>query len=136
MKGTKGDGLAYLSWLAALVASAAPAPCSVWQPGAGVEASPRISPSDQMEIARLVDLCAKRLKLNIDYDSAVLKGLVTLRLEAALTDEEIWLLTNRLLAARGFTTLRAPGDAGGFSVVKLADAASLTRIEQIGRAHV
>jgi type II secretory pathway component GspD/PulD (secretin) len=77
----------------------------------------------QVDAARLVDLCAQRLKLNIEYDANALKaaGQVTLRLDAGLTDAELWDLTNRVLIARGFATVRVPGRSA-YSVVKLADA--------------
>lgn len=78
----------------------------------------------QIELARLVDLAAQRLKLNVEYDAAALKTPVTLRLEAGLTDDELWLLVNRVLVSRGYTTVRMPGKSA-YSVVKLQDAASL-----------
>lgn len=79
-------------------------------------------PSGSIELARLVDLAAQRLRINVDYDAAQLKGVVTLRLEGAVSDDELWALVNRLLAARGFTTVRAAPKA--YSVVRLADAAA------------
>jgi type II secretory pathway component GspD/PulD (secretin) len=80
----------------------------------------------QVEVARLVDLSAQRLKLNIEYDANALKaaGQVTLRLDAGLSDEELWDLTNRVLIARGFATVRVPGKAA-YTVVKLADAPAI-----------
>src|SRR5437762_7004376 len=65
--------------------------------------------SGQTELSRLVDLAAQRLHLNIDYDAAALKLPVTLRLEGPLSDNDLWALVNRLLAARGLTTVRMPG---------------------------
>ncbi|MFN0011303.1 MAG: secretin N-terminal domain-containing protein [Phycisphaerales bacterium] len=93
-------------------------------PGEPEPAHARTTLSGQVELARLVDLCVQRLKLNIDYDAAALKGVVTLRLDAPLSDDDLWLLTNRVLAARGFTTVRVPGNAA-YSVVKLSDAPGL-----------
>ncbi|MBL8764391.1 MAG: hypothetical protein JNM07_09000 [Phycisphaerae bacterium] len=78
-----------------------------------------------MELVRLVDLCASRLSLNIEYDAAALKGSVTLRLdEDGLSDTELWTLLNRALASRGYTTIRVAGRAA-YGVVKLAEAAGL-----------
>src|SRR5262245_38103854 len=74
--------------------------------------------SEQMELARLVDIAAQRLKVNIEYDATLLKGSVTLRLGAGISDAELWDLTNRLLAARGFTTVMPPGRDGVLSVVR------------------
>jgi general secretion pathway protein D len=80
----------------------------------------------QVELPRLVDLAAQRLGLNIEYDAAVLKGSTTLRLTGAMSDAELWTLTNRVLASRGFTTVRMPGEMA-YSVVKLSDAPALVR---------
>ncbi len=81
----------------------------------------------QIELARLVDLAAERLKLQVEYDAAALRGTVTLRLGGEITDAELWDLTNRVLASRGFTTVRMPG-SDVISVVKIADAPGLARL--------
>lgn len=78
----------------------------------------------QMELARLVDLAAQRLGLNIEYDTTVVKGNATLRFEAGVSDADLWNVTNRVLVARGLTTVRMPGDRT-YSVVKLTDAAAV-----------
>ncbi|MBX3378326.1 MAG: hypothetical protein KF678_15125 [Phycisphaeraceae bacterium] len=79
-----------------------------------------------MDVPRLLDLSAQRLRLNIEYDANALKaaGQVTLRLDAGLSDTELWDLTNRVLIARGFATVRVQGKSA-YSVVKLADAPGL-----------
>jgi hypothetical protein len=89
------------------------------QPDVAPPASPQaqLSLTEQIELPRLVDIAAQRLKVNIEYDASGLKGTVTLRLGAGVTDEELWELTNKLLAARGFTTVRQPGKNGVLSVV-------------------
>ncbi len=91
--------------------------------------------SGQMDLPRLVDLCAERLKVAVEYDPAVLKGSVTLRLGSSgdpttggLTDAELWSLMNELLASRGFTTVRQPG-AKLLSVVRVSDAAVAAALE-------
>ncbi|MFG0260556.1 MAG: secretin N-terminal domain-containing protein, partial [Phycisphaerales bacterium JB041] len=84
-----------------------------------------------VELPRLVDLAAERLGLNVEYDSR-LTGSVTLRLHGDLDDTDLWALTNRLLAARGFTTVLMAGDET-FSVVPLTSAASLTRVEPLAQ---
>lgn len=109
----------------ALVLVGAPGPqIALGQP----EPVPRVTPAGQVELARLVDLAAQRLGVNLQYDAASLKGEVTLRLAAPLSDRELWLLVNRTLAERGLTTVRGTG-AGAFSIVKLADAAGLAPID-------
>ena len=82
--------------------------------------------SEQMDLPRLVDLAAQRLKANIDYDAPSLLGKVTVRLSGRVSDGELWLLMNRALAAHGFTTIRTPGKLS-YSVVKLAEAANLAQ---------
>jgi general secretion pathway protein D len=85
--------------------------------------------SGEVELARLLDLSAQRLGLKIEYDARTLQAAtVTLRLGAALTDEQLWALTNQLLASRGLTSVRMPGD-DVLSIVKLSDATSVARIE-------
>ncbi|MCC6675510.1 MAG: hypothetical protein IT436_00065, partial [Phycisphaerales bacterium] len=89
-----------------------------------------VSLAGQVDLGRLVDLAAQRLKLNIEYNPADLKGQVTLRTEAGITDEELWPLLNRLLASRGFTTVQLPGRSA-YSVVKLSEVANLPRAETV-----
>jgi hypothetical protein len=88
-----------------------------------------VSLSGQVELPRLIDLAAQRLHLNIEYDAAALKMMVTLRIDRGLSDQELWFLVSRVLAARGFTTVRAPGE-WSYSVVKLADAGNLARLQK------
>ncbi len=88
--------------------------------------SVQIIPAGQVELARLVDLAAQRLRLNVQYQPELLKGSVTLRLEGPLSDRQLWDVANDALAAAGLTTVRA-GD-GTYKVVKLAEAASLTGV--------
>ncbi|MCW5777006.1 MAG: hypothetical protein KIS87_11255 [Phycisphaeraceae bacterium] len=66
---------------------------------------PRTELSEQVELARLVDLASQRLRVNIEYDRSRLTGEVTLGHGAGVTDDEIWSLTNRLLLSRGFATV-------------------------------
>jgi type II secretory pathway component GspD/PulD (secretin) len=90
-------------------------------------AQPETMLNGDLELARLVDLASERLGVNVEYDPATLRGSVTLRLGGGVTDEELWALVNRLLAARGLTTVRMPGD-DTLSVVRLGDAAGLARL--------
>ncbi len=88
--------------------------------------------SGRTELARLVDLCALRLGIAIEYDAADLTGKVTtLRLDEPLSDQALWALTNRLLASHGFVSIRLPGPAGEemMSIVKLTEAPGLARVE-------
>lgn len=89
-----------------------------------VPGADRLTIASQIELPRLIDLAAARLTVKIEYDPAVLKGSVALRGLDAMDGEQLWDLTNQLLAARGFTTVKPPG-ATAFSVVRLQDAAAL-----------
>lgn len=91
----------------------------------------RTALAGEVELARLVDLCAQRLGLKIEYDAKTVQGAkVTLRLGESVTDDQLWALTNQLLATRGLTSVQPPGQEQVLSIVKLTDAASLARVEQ------
>lgn len=82
----------------------------------------------QIDLARLVDVSASRLGVDIQYEESQLRQQVTLRLTEGLTNEELWALTNRLLAANGFTTVQVAG-TNLLSVVRVGDAPGLARID-------
>lgn len=88
---------------------------------------------DQIDLPRLVDLAAKKLAINVEYDPAVLKGSVMLRLEGSISDGELWDLTNRLLATRGFTTVRTPG-SDVVSVISLSDTSKFAAVADVSPA--
>ena len=87
----------------------------------------------RIDLARLVDVAASRLGVDIQYEESQLRQQVTLRLAEGLTDEELWALTNRLLAANGFTTVHVAG-TNLLSVVRVGDAPGLARIDAEPRA--
>src|SRR5262245_27765904 len=91
-------------------------------------APPTVSVPTQIELPRLLDLAAERLRLTVEYDAGAIKGAVTLRLAEGLSDAELWDVTNRLLAARGFTTVRLPADRA-YSVVKITEAAGQASVQ-------
>ena len=83
----------------------------------------------EVELARLVDLCAERLGLKIEYDPKILRGVsVTVRLREGIPDDELWTVTNQLLNSRGIATVQMPGSEL-ISVIKLAGAQGLARLE-------
>lgn len=98
--------------------------------GACPGALAQVSLPDQSDLARLVDLSAQRLHVRISYDDAALKTKITIRQDKPLTDDELWKLTNRLLAEQGMTTVRA-GDDDTLAVVKLASAPQVARVERL-----
>lgn len=101
----------------ALVASPPPAPAA------------SLELSGQLDLARLVDLAAKQLGIQIDYDSTLLRQQsMTLRPTGPLDHRALWTLTNRALLQRGLTTVSLP-DSMGFSVVKIEEAARAARLE-------
>ncbi len=113
-----------LTWLAGLLV------LTIWASpvAAQHDGNRRTLPAGQIELARLVDLAADQLDLNITYDAGTLRGSVTLRLGEGVSDDELWQFVNHVLAARGFTTVRMPGDEM-LSVVKLSEAAGLSRVD-------
>lgn len=98
------------------------------QPEVEDPAPPPIALADDIELAPLVDFVASRLGLNIEYDASVVQGSVSLRLGGELSDAELWALTNRLLATHQLTTVRVSTE-DTLSVVRIAEAASLARVE-------
>jgi type II secretory pathway component GspD/PulD (secretin) len=81
----------------------------------------------EIELARLIDLCAEGLGYRFEYDASQVKGSITLRIPDGVTDDELWALTSRALATRGFTTVLGP-DSDVLSVVRVTDAGSSARL--------
>lgn len=93
--------------------------------------APATQLAGEIELARLIDLCAERLHMRFEYDASQVRGTVTLRLPGGVNDDELWTLTNRALAARGFTAVRT-NDSGVLSITKLSDAAGASLIAEAG----
>ena len=117
------------AFIAAPLALAFASPIARSQPAPSTPALASTSLADRPSLARLVDLAAARAGLSIEYDPALLGAQTTLRTNAAIPDADLWPLVNRLLAARGLTTVQLPG-SDVFSVVKIADAAPLARVQE------
>lgn len=83
--------------------------------------------SGNIELARLLDLCADRLAVTIEYDPSLLKGTTTLRASGPVSDAGLWDFAHQFLAQRGLTTVRSPGRPG-FIVTKLSDAAQASEV--------
>jgi general secretion pathway protein D len=83
-----------------------------------------------LELARLLDVCAQQLRLDIEYDPGVVQGSVTMRAADPLTPQQLWELANRQLVQRGLTSVRQPG-SDALSIVRIDAAASLARVEPI-----
>ena len=90
--------------------------------------APRVALNGVVELKQLVDLAAARLDLNIQYDARELEGSVTLRLGASVSDPELWSLTNHVLRARGFTTVRSR-DGTFVAVTRAERAVDLGRLD-------
>jgi type II secretory pathway component GspD/PulD (secretin) len=116
-----------LLWLALFLAVQAPAgPSAAQSPtSAGV--------AQDIDLARLVDLCAEKLQFKVKYDAGQLVG--TVPLTASYSDLELWTLANQALVSRGLTTIQKPGEAA-LTVVKLEDAGGLARLEEDELAKV
>ncbi|MBX3410409.1 MAG: hypothetical protein KF859_11055 [Phycisphaeraceae bacterium] len=117
--------MAFVPPVIALLCATFPGPPGV---AATLTRQPEVALAGQIELGRLVDICADRLKLRVDYDAATLKGTVTLRIPDSVSDAELWELTNQVLAHRGFTTVRTT-DSKSISVVKSTEAGAMARIQ-------
>jgi general secretion pathway protein D len=121
-------------WLVAVVVSACfVLPAMSQEPEGRRGQETRQSVAGQIELPRLLDLAAERLRITVDYDPGQLKGPVTVRAGTDISDHELWQLANRVLASRGFTTVRVPGTEA-YAVVKISDAPGATRIEDSAAA--
>lgn len=87
--------------------------------------APPIRLAGEMELARLVDLAAERSGERVEYNAAEVTGKVTLRVAEELDAEQLWQLTNHVLASRGLAVVKRPA---GLSVVKLDAAAALAPV--------
>jgi type II secretory pathway component GspD/PulD (secretin) len=113
--------------VAALISLAAFLAVQTPRASAAAPSPPGASIDKDIDLARLVDLCAEKLQLKIKYEPGQLTGSVPL-LEYR-SDLELWTLTNQALTSRGFTTIQRPGEEA-LSVVRLDEAASLARLEE------
>lgn len=119
-----------MRWISSLTAVFASSLCSFAGQAATTQPEAVVSLQGQIEVARLVDLAASRLRVRIEYDPSALKGAVTVRGggESGIPDSELWTTVNTALAGRGFTLIiSAPSSKSeiqSFSVVRLLDAAS------------
>lgn len=83
----------------------------------------------ETELAELVDTTSNMLGIAIEYTPADVQGRVMLRLPGPISPVDLLDTMHRALASRGLTTIQAPGSAT-LSVVKLADAPALARLEE------
>ncbi len=81
-----------------------------------------------MELARFTDMVAERLKLNLEYDPALLTGSVNIRTEEGLSEQELWHLFNGVLATRALTTVLDPAQRT-YRIVKVSDAVGVAPIQ-------
>ena len=112
---------ARLLFFAVFLATQAPGPSSAAQ------SPPTAKLEKDIELARLVDLCAEKLQLQIKYEPGQLTGAVPLK--ESHSDLELWTQTNEALVSRGFTTIQKPGEEA-LTVVNLNEASSLARLEE------
>src|SRR6185503_8327602 len=71
---------------------------------------PSAQDKEDVDLARLVDLCAEKLQLHVQYEPGQLTGTVALPLMEGRSDLELWTLANRALVSRGLTTIQMPGE--------------------------
>ena len=83
----------------------------------------------EVTLARLVDLCAAQQGFEVEYAAADLAARVTIRVADPLSADELWALTNELLASNGLASVRRPGSRI-LSIVRAGDAANAARLER------
>lgn len=91
----------------------------------------RLALPEQVDLSGLVILTANTLEIPLEFDAALLKpgqGSVTLRGVHDVTPEELWALTNQVLASRQLALVRSPS-ARVLSLVKLADAPNASGVQ-------
>jgi type II secretory pathway component GspD/PulD (secretin) len=88
----------------------------------------------EVTLARLVDLCAAQQGFEVEYAAADLAARVTIRVADPLGAEELWALTNELLASNGLASVRRPGSRI-VSIVRAAEAGNAARIERSDAAN-
>lgn len=81
-----------------------------------------------IELPRLVDLAAERLRIAVTYDPATLKGQLTLRIGDSVSDDQLWRFMLDALASNSWTLVRRDSAGTLYSVVRLADAAGVAAI--------
>jgi type II secretory pathway component GspD/PulD (secretin) len=94
---------------------------------AAAQTPPTAEVAKDIDLARLVDLCADRLQLKLKYEPGQLTG--TVPFMEGRSDVELWALTNEALVSHGFTTIQKPGE-DALTVVKLDDAGGLARLDE------
>lgn len=105
--------------------------------GAGVVGAQETATADQrwfltveeIEFVDLLDACVSGLGFSLDYDRSQVSGRVSVRSEAGFTNEGLWALANRQLAARKLAVVQPSGEEA-LGVVPVADAARIARVEQ------
>ena len=95
------------------------------------QSPPSAETAKEIDLARLVDLCAEKLQIKVKYAPGQLVG--TVPLAEGHSDLELWTLANEALVTRGLTTIQRPGEAA-LTVVKLDDAGGLARLEEDDRS--
>ncbi len=110
-------------------------PSSAWaQESARVEAAKPAAQTllnGEVTLARLVDLCAAQQGFEVEYAQGDLGAKVTIRVSEPLSADELWALTNELLASNGLASVRRPGSRI-VSIVRAGEAANAARLERSG----
>ncbi|MEO1006943.1 MAG: secretin N-terminal domain-containing protein [Planctomycetota bacterium] len=81
----------------------------------------------RISLARLVDVAADRVGIDIQYDESQLQQSVTLRIGTPLADAELWALVHGLLGSYGWTTVGI-SDTNMLRVVRVAEASDLSYV--------
>jgi len=83
----------------------------------------------EQDLAELLDTASLAIGMPIEYVRADVAGTVSVRLPGPVSVDVLWEFVNRTLAGRGLITVQQAGSSA-LSVVKLADAMPLARLEE------
>jgi type II secretory pathway component GspD/PulD (secretin) len=122
-----GDAIFY--WILGIVLLTLPSRIVALGQAPTAPISAPVALNGDISLASLVQLCAARGHFEVEYSEADLQAKVVIRVEGELSDDELWALTNELLAANGLASVRRPGSRI-LSIVKAADAAAAARVER------
>ena len=81
-----------------------------------------VSLTQQITLARLVDLCALQYGIDVEYQPNDLAKQLTIRSGSGFSRSELWTLLHQMLEANGLTTVIAPGSRVLYRVVPIKDA--------------
>ncbi len=104
--------------------------CSISSAAFGEPDEPRITLSQKLTLAQLVDIAAAQYAIDLEYTPGDLTRSVTIRSAKPYTRDELWNLTHQMLEANGLTSVVAPGHRLLYRIVKINGATAQTEARE------